>query len=93
MKKPNTKRKEQERVNDLSDPARSNTASSQSELPKPKTRREDMPEADRDRFHDGVYSGTGTGAGPGGSTATGGADASSMNDRSRPGSTEDRSGG
>jgi hypothetical protein len=40
MKKPNSSRKEQERVNVLSDPACSNSASSQSELSKPITRME-----------------------------------------------------
>lgn len=67
---------------------RTNTVTSQGDLPEPRLMKEDMPEADRDRFKDGVYSGSGTGAGPGGSTDTGGADTSSMEGNARLGTTD-----
>ena len=47
---------------------RTNDAMSQGDLPEPRLKKEDLPEADRDRFKDGKYRGTGTGAGPGGSS-------------------------
>ena len=53
--------------------ARTTGATSQDELKVPRTEREDLPEADRADFHDGVYSGPGTGVAPG-RTDTGGAD-------------------
>ena len=67
---------------------RTNNATSQADLPEPKLRKEDLPEADRERFKNGVYTGTGTGAGPGGSTDTGGADTTSMSDQARMGTTD-----
>ena len=66
---------------------RTNDINSQGDLPEPKLKKEDLPEADRDRFKDGKYRGTGTGAGPGGSTDTGGADTTSMEGQARTGTT------
>ncbi len=77
-------------VQDLSDDAErwTNNASSQADLPEPRVKKEDLPQADQDRFKDGVYSGTGTGAGPGGSTNTGGADTTTMEGQPRLGTTD-----
>ena len=80
-----------DKVKDMTSQAseqRTNTATSQGDLPEPRLKKEDLPEADRHRFKDGVYSGSGTGAGPGGSTDTGGADTTSMEDRARLGTTD-----
>ena len=67
---------------------RTNNVTSQGDLTEPRLQKEDMPEADRGRFQDGVYTGTGTGAGPGSSTDTGGADTSTMEGRARLGTTD-----
>jgi hypothetical protein len=90
--KADDRRKDEDHIRDLQSEAsreRTSTALSQDELPEPHTTREQVPEADRDRFHDGVYSGTGTGAGIGGSTDTGGADTSRMEAHPRMGTTDD----
>jgi hypothetical protein len=65
-----------------------NNVTSQADLPVPRMTKEDLPEADRRNFKDGVYTGTGTGAGPGGSTHTGGADTTSMEGQARLGTTD-----
>lgn len=76
--------------NALSDEAKARTTNvqSQGDLSVPEMKKGDMPEADRDNFNDGVYTGTGTGAGPGGSTDTGGADTTTMEDNARLGTTD-----
>jgi hypothetical protein len=81
---------DQDHINDMSDDAKrmTNNVTSQGDLRKPETRKEDLPKADRERFKDGVYTGTGTGAGPGGSTDTGGADTTSMEGQARTGTTD-----
>lgn len=71
-----------------SDESKSRTtgALSQAELTVPKRRAEEMPEADRERFHDGVYSGPGQGAAPG-NTDVGGADTGRMEEHPKMGTT------
>jgi hypothetical protein len=81
-------------IDDQTDEARRRTtsATSQGELKVPRTRKEDLPEADRDDFHNGVYSGPGTGVAPG-HTDTGGADTSSMEEHPKMGTTGETVGG
>lgn len=70
---------------------RTTSATSQDELKVPRTRKEDLPEADRKDFHDGVYSGPGHGVAPG-HTDTGGADTSAMEEHPKMGSTGETTG-
>jgi hypothetical protein len=81
------------KIDDQTDEARRRTpsATSQGELKVPKTRKEDLPEADRKDFHNGVYSGPGTGVAPG-HTDTGGADTSAMEEHPKMGTTGETAG-
>lgn len=70
---------------------RTTDITSQDRLKVPSTEREDLPEADRKNFRNGVFTGSGTGVAPG-NTDVGGADTRSMEEHPKMGTTGETTG-